>query len=116
MTQATSSQADILVVGTGIAGLAAALPGVHVVKAFNTNFAGTLVATTVGPVRTTVLVAGDDADAKTAVREFAEAGGLLTRDAGSLRRARELEAMAFLQITLAKRQQLPWAGGFAVVA
>jgi hypothetical protein len=39
-----------------------------------------------------------------------------TRAGGSLRRARELEALAFLQITLAAQEKLPWTGGFAVVA
>ena len=33
-------------------------------KAFNTTFAGTLASGTVGPLTTTVLIAGDDADAK----------------------------------------------------
>lgn len=32
------------------------------------------------------------------------------------RRARELEAVAFLQITLAAQNKLPWTGGFAIVA
>ena len=35
-------------------------------------------------------------------------------DAGSLRRARELEALGFLQITLAAGEKISWAGGFAV--
>ena len=37
-------------------------------------------------------------------------------DVGGLRRARELEAVAFLQITLAAQNKLPWTGGFAIVA
>jgi predicted dinucleotide-binding enzyme len=36
-------------------------------------------------------------------------------DAGSLRRARELEAIGFLQISLAAAEKVPWTGGFAVV-
>ena len=35
-------------------------------------------------------------------------------DAGSLKRARELEALAFLQITLAAGEKISWTGGFAV--
>ena len=37
-------------------------------------------------------------------------------DAGSLKRARELEAIGFLQITLAAGEKTSWTGGFAVVA
>ena len=44
------------------ADLADALPSSRVLKAFNTNLAPTLSAKKVGPNRTTVLVAGDDAD------------------------------------------------------
>ena len=53
--------------GSAAAELAAALPSSKVLKAFNTTFAGTLAAKTVGPNPTTVLIAGDDADAKAAL-------------------------------------------------
>jgi 8-hydroxy-5-deazaflavin:NADPH oxidoreductase len=92
--------------------LAAALPESKVVKAFNTNFAGTIAAGTVGPLTTTVLIAGDDADAKASVADLVTSGGLNAVDAGSLKRARELEALGFLQITLAVREQISWAAGF----
>ena len=45
-----------------------ALPESRVLKAFNTNFAATLAAKTVGSQPTTVLIAGDDADAKQRAR------------------------------------------------
>lgn len=96
--------------------LQAALPDARVLKAFNTNFGSTLAAGTVGDLTTTVLVAGDDAAAKQAFADAVEAGGVRVIDAGSLKRARELEAMAFLQITLAAGGKLPWTGGFGVVA
>lgn len=54
--------------------LAAALPGAKVVKAFNTTFAATLATGNVGSVETTVLVAGDDADAKQAVIDLVIGG------------------------------------------
>ena len=73
--------------------IAAALPSSKVVKAFNTNFAATLVAGTVGINPTTVLLAGDDAVAKATVASIVTDGGLAVIDAGSLRRARELEAV-----------------------
>ena len=61
-------------------------------KAFNTTFAGTLAAGTVGPLTTTVLIAGDDADAKSTLAGVVTSGGLNAIDAGALKRARELEA------------------------
>ncbi len=96
--------------------IAAQLPGSRVVKAFNTTFGATLAAGTVGPVSTTVLIAGDDAGAKATLTDIVEAGGLRAVDAGSLSRAREMEALGFLQITLAAREQIGWTGGFGVVA
>jgi len=96
--------------------LAAALPQSSVIKAFNTTFAATLAAGTVDQLPTTVLIAGDDADAKSLLADVVTAGGLRAVDAGSLRRARELEAMGFLQITLAAADKIGWTGGFAVVS
>lgn len=94
--------------------IAAALPNSQVVKAFNTNFAATLASGTVGDQPTTVLIAGDDTDAKALVADVVTAGGLRAVDAGSLRRARQLEALGFLQISLAAGEKIAWTGGFAV--
>jgi NADPH-dependent F420 reductase len=102
--------------GSAAAEIAAALPQSRVLKAFNTTFAGTLVSGSVGPVPTTVLIAGDDADAKSLLAGVVSAGGLKAVDAGSLRRARELEALGFLQLTLAVGEKVSWTGGFGVVA
>lgn len=110
---------DSLVVpadGSAAAELAAKLPQAKVVKAFNTNFAATLGTGKVGQNTTTVLVAGDDADAKQGVVSFVKAAGLNALDAGSLKRARELEAIGFTQLVLAASEQIGWTGGFAVVA
>jgi NADPH-dependent F420 reductase len=111
---------DSLVVpadSSATAEIAAALPRSRVVKAFNTTFAATLASGTVGGQQpTTVLIAGDDADAKSLLAGIVTAGGLRAIDAGSLSRARELEALGFLQITLAAGEKLPWTGGFAVIA
>ena len=96
--------------------IAAKLPGSRVVKAFNTTFAGTLVSGVVGgQVPTTVLVAGDDAAAKASLADVVSAGGLRVVDAGSLRRARELEAIGFLQLTLAASEKITWTGGLGVI-
>ncbi len=110
---------DSLVVpadGSAAAEIATALPQSRVLKAFNTTFAATLASGTVGSLPTTVLVAGDDADAKALLSSVVEAGGLRAVDAGSLSRARELEATGFLQLTLAVGEKVSWTGGFGVVA
>ncbi|GAB6940490.1 NADPH-dependent F420 reductase [Isoptericola variabilis] len=109
---------DALVVpadSSAAAGLAAKLPGAAVLKAFNTNFAATLVTGTVGDVRTTVLVAGDDADAKAAFAAAFDGSAVRVVDAGSLKRARELEALGFLQLTLAAGEKTQWTTGFALL-
>jgi predicted dinucleotide-binding enzyme len=94
--------------------IAAALPESRVVKAFNTNFAGTLATGTAGGQPTTVLLAGDDADAKAVLLGVISAAGLRAVDAGGLRRARELEAIGFLQLTLAAGEKISWTGGFTL--
>jgi NADPH-dependent F420 reductase len=72
----------------------------RVVKAFNTTFAGTLVEGRVEELPLDVFVAGDDADAKSAVASIVEAGGLRPIDAGPLANARYLEGLGFLHIAL----------------
>jgi len=106
---------DALVVPAGSSAAAeiqARVPGARVLKAFNTNFAATLAAGQVGPLPTTVLVAGDDADAKAALA--GAVAGVRVVDAGSLQRAHELEAIGFLQLTLAAGEKTSWTTGFAL--
>lgn len=91
--------------------IAALAPKATVLKAFNTNFASTLA----GDVATTVLVASDDENAKAVFASALEGSGLIVVDAGALKRARELEALGFLQITLAIRGQIGWTGGFGLI-
>ncbi len=110
---------DSLVVpadSSAAAELSVKLPDSRVIKAFNTTFAGTLASGSVGQNTTTVLVAGDDADAKSALIDAVSASGLKAVDAGSLARARELEAFGFLQLSLAVAEKTNWAAGFALVA
>jgi predicted dinucleotide-binding enzyme len=109
---------DSLVVPVGssaAAEIAAALPASRVLKAFNTTFAGTLVSGNVGSLTTTVLIAGDDIEAKSALAGVVTSAGLNAIDAGSLARAHELEAIGFLQLTLAANEKVSWTGGFGVV-
>ncbi|WP_336992744.1 NADPH-dependent F420 reductase [Leucobacter sp. VD1] len=108
---------DSLVVPEGssaTAAIQARLPQSKVLKAFNTNFAATLVSKQVGGETTTVLIAGDDAQAKAQLAGAIIAGGLAALDAGSLSRAHELEALGFLQLTLAASEKISWTGGFAI--
>ncbi len=109
---------DSLLVPVGssaAAELAKALPASRVLKAFNTTLAATLATRTVGPIKTTVLIAGDDAAAKATLAALISAGDVDAIDAGSLARAHELEAMGFLQLTLAVNESVSWTGGFGIV-
>jgi 8-hydroxy-5-deazaflavin:NADPH oxidoreductase len=101
--------------GSAAAEIAAQVPGARVLKAFNTNFAATVASGSVGGQDTTVLIAGDDTDAKATLAQIVEGGGLTAVDAGSLKRARELEALGFLQLTLAVGEKTSWGTGFALV-
>jgi NADPH-dependent F420 reductase len=84
--------------------LAKHLPeGVSVVKAFNTTFAGPLVAGEAAGQRLDVLIAGDDDQAKQRIAALVEAGGMRPIDVGPLTRARQLEQMQLLHIALQER-------------
>lgn len=91
------------------------LPESKVLKAFNTTFAATLASGQVGELPTTVLIAGDDSAAKSSLAGLVTAGGLKAVDAGALSRARELESIGFLQLTLAAGEKINWTGGFGLV-
>jgi predicted dinucleotide-binding enzyme len=95
--------------GSGAQEIAAAAPsGARVVKAFNTTFAGTLVEGKVAGQPLDVFIAGDDEDAKATVSQLVESVGLRPVDAGPLARARELEALGYLHMTI----QQPLGTGF----
>jgi 8-hydroxy-5-deazaflavin:NADPH oxidoreductase len=95
--------------GSAAAEIAQKASGARVVKAFNTTFAGTLVAGEVAGQPLDVLLAGDDEEAKNTVRRLVEDSGLRAVDAGPLARAHELEALGFLHMAL----QQPLGTGFA---
>jgi NADPH-dependent F420 reductase len=109
---------DSLVVPPGTSAaeqIAAAAPGARVVKAFNTTFAGNLVAGQGGGAPLDVFIAGDDAGAKQAVADLAASGGLRPIDAGPLRRARELEGFQFLHMTLQQTLGSNWASAIKIL-
>jgi len=108
---------DSLVVpvgGSAAQEIAELAPNSRIVKAFNTNLAATLASGSVGAEATTVLIAGDDTDAKDALAAVVTSGNIKAKDAGSLKRAHELEALGFLQLTLAASEKTSWTSGFAL--
>jgi len=90
--------------------------GSRVVKAFNTTFAGTLVAGEVAGQPLDVFVAADDEDAKQQVSDLVGAAGMRALDAGPLRRARQLEHLGFLHLTLQARLGTGFASSIKVLA
>jgi NADPH-dependent F420 reductase len=79
-----------------------------VVKAFSTTFARTLQTGEKNGVQLDVPMAGDDEDAKRQVAALVEGGGMRPIDLGPLRRARQVENAAFMQIAAQK----PLGAGF----
>jgi hypothetical protein len=80
--------------------LASLAPEARFVKAFNTTFARTLGEGAVSGQPLDVLIAGDDEGAKESVATLARDGGLNPIDTGGQARARELEALGLLHMTL----------------
>jgi NADPH-dependent F420 reductase len=103
ITNPLNESFDALVVpadGSATQELAALAPDARFVKAFNTTFARTLHPGEVAGHQLDVLIAGDDDEAKAAVAALARDGGLNPIDVGPQHRARELEALGLLNITL----------------
>jgi NADPH-dependent F420 reductase len=89
--------------------------GAKVVKAFNTTFAGTLLAGQVAGQPLDVFIAGDDADAKGKVSQLVTDGGMRAIDAGPLHRARQIEAMQLLHITLQGTLGTNWGSSVKIL-
>ncbi len=111
-----ATYSDLDITGISAAGdLAALLPGSPVVKAFNTVFASRYATPTEAGTPLTVLIAGDDADAKAATAELASSLGFSPVDAGGLRQARALEEIAFLNISLNATNGWVWQSALTLV-
>jgi len=95
--------------------LAGLLPDAHVVKAFNTLFASNQSDPIAEGVQLSGFVAGDDADAKALVLGLVREIGLDPVDVGPLARARQLEGLAFLNITLNIANGGSWQSGWKLV-
>jgi hypothetical protein len=103
-------------VGTSSAeGLAARLPGAKVAKAFNTLFAGVDADPTALGTTLDALYATDDADARAAVAALAASIGFRPVHVGPLAAARELEAMAWLNIRLQMASNGSWTTSYVLV-
>ena len=77
------------------------LPGAKVVKAFNTIWAESLLQPAFGEQVATMFIAGDDEEAKSAVRHLVQGLGFEAVDAGSLHNAIYLETLTKFLVTLA---------------
>lgn len=89
--------------------------GAKVVKAFNTTFAGTLVTGESGGQKLDFFIAGDDADAKIKVSQLVTDGGMRAIDAGLLHRARQIESMQLLHITLQGTLGTNWGSALKIL-
>jgi len=85
---------------SGAEEIAKALPGARVVKAFNHVFAGNMTTGRIGATKLLALVAADDASARNATIRLAADIGFDPVDAGPLKSARYMEAMALQLIDL----------------
>ncbi|WP_019011580.1 NAD(P)-binding domain-containing protein [Deinococcus aquatilis] len=92
------------------------IPDARVIKAFNTTFAGTLVAGQVTGQPLDVLIAGNDQEAKNTIAALVNAGGLRGIDVGPLERARQLEGLGFLGIQLQFTQNTNFASAWKFLA
>jgi 8-hydroxy-5-deazaflavin:NADPH oxidoreductase len=90
--------------------------GAKVVKAFNTTYAGTLLAGQVAGQPLDVFIAGDDADAKNIVAELVKDGGMRPIDTGPLSRARQIEGMQFLHIVTQGTLGTNWASTIKILS
>ena len=111
-----ATYSDLAIEGTsGAEAVQRSAGGAPVVKAFNTVFASRYAAPTEQGTPLQVLLAGDDATAKQAVSELATSLGFTPIDAGSLRYARTLEELAFLNISLNAANGWSWQSAFQLV-
>lgn len=95
--------------------LAALLPGTSVVKAFNTLFASNQADPVTDGVQLDGYVAGNDIASKRQVLDLIGSIGLDPVDVGPLERARQLEGLAFLNITINMANGGSWQSGWKLV-
>lgn len=89
--------------------------GAKVVKAFNTTYAGTLLAGQVADQPLDVFIAGDDTDAKARVAQIVTDGGMRAIDTGPLSRARQIEGMQLLHIVTQSTLGTNWGSAVKIL-
>ncbi len=85
------------------------------VKAFNTTFAGTLVKGEVDGKKLDVFIASDDERAAQAIVKLAEDGGLRGLYVGPLKRAKALEGMQLVQMSLQEKLGTNWMSAIKIL-
>ena len=120
MANALNSTFDALVTEPGSSAaeeLVARLPeSTKVVKAFNTIFAGTLEKGEVAGQTLDVFIAGNDDSANETVAQLVKDAGLTPVPVGTLVRARELEQLLFLGISVQQPLDLGFGSTWRLVA
>jgi predicted dinucleotide-binding enzyme len=87
----------------------------RVIKAYNTIFAAVLAQGQISGQPVDVFIAGDDDNAKATLSKLIADSGMHPVDAGPLRRARQLEHMALLIITMQSKQSKAWMNTFKLI-
>jgi hypothetical protein len=87
-----------------------------VVKAFNTTYAGTLLAGEVDGEPLDVFIASDDEDAKSKVAQLVKDSGMRPVDTGPLRRARQIEGMQLLHIVTQGTLGTNWGSAIKILS
>jgi 8-hydroxy-5-deazaflavin:NADPH oxidoreductase len=100
---------------SGAENIAGLLHDARVVKAFNTIFAGVQADPRAHGMTLDALFATDDDDARAKVTEIIRSVGFRPIDAGPLARAREMEALAWMNIQLQMRWSGDWRTSFVLV-
>ena len=87
-----------------------------VVKAFNTIYAGTLLAGEAAGEPLDVFIAGDDAEAKNKVAQLVKDAGMRPVDTGPLSRARQIEGMQLLHIVTQGTLGTNWGSALKILS
>lgn len=96
--------------------IASLIPNANIVKGFNTIFAGTLESGVVNGEKLDVLLAGDNQEAKDTVTELVNSSGLRAVDAGALTKARYLEGIALIHMTVQEQLKSNWMSAIKILS
>ena len=93
---------------SGAQEIAEKLPQAKVVKAFNTNLAGALLAGEIEGKSLDVFIAGDDGHSKQQISELISTSGMRPIDVGPLANARHLEGFGLIQMAIQDQIGTNW--------